>query len=216
MAPALHREYVLKNIDGTYEQNEEGIMNALFKYQKASHPVRFVGFPGFLFFLLRRLKEEKIKFCFHSSSRIILGGGWKQFSDERIDKAEFYALIKEYLGIPAQNIKEFFSAVEHPIAYCSCENGHFHVPIYSRVIVRDVKTLQPLPYGEEGLLSFITPLLGSVPYTSVMTDDIAVLRKGENCGCGISSPYFEVLRRASDKIIRTCAADAAAVLGGKK
>ena len=62
-APALHREYALKH-DGTgYAQNAEGVRAALLRYRKQGFPVRFIGFPAYLYFLVhiaeggRRLAE---------------------------------------------------------------------------------------------------------------------------------------------------------------
>ena len=41
---------------------------------------------------------------------------------------------KDTLGIEKEKtVTSFFSAVEHPLPYCKCVKGHFHVPIYSRV-----------------------------------------------------------------------------------
>ena len=50
-------------------------------------------------------------------------------------------------------------AVEHPIFYNTCPRHHFHVPIYSRVLIRDPATLEPLPMGQVGLVNLISPLI---------------------------------------------------------
>ena len=215
-APALHREYALKFTGSDYALNIEGIQNALLRYSKMGFPIQFVGFPGYMYFLVRALRENGIRLRLNPLSRVLLGGGWKQFSEEKIDKKELYALIYDTLGIREENCREFFSAVEHPVAYCDCSNHHFHIPIYSRVIIRDVDTLKPLPNGETGLLSFVTPLVQSMPLLSVVTDDLAVLRDGAECGCGIHSPYFEIIGRAGVRGIKTCAAGAAEILGGNQ
>ena len=88
------------------------------------------------------------------------------------------------------------------------------MPIYSRVIIRDVGTLEPVPYGQMGLLSFVTPLVLSMPLSSVVTDDLAISYEG-GCTCGIKSPYFKLLGRAGVSQIKTCTADAAELMGGK-
>lgn len=214
LAPALHREYALKDTGTGYKLNIEGIKKALFRYSKMGLPVRFVGFPAYMYYLVNELKESKIKLKLNKKSKVLLGGGWKQFSSDRIERQELYEGIHEVFGIQESNCKEFFSAVEHPISYCDCINHHFHVPIYSRVIIRDVDTLLPIKNGEVGLLSFVTPLVKSLPLVSVVTDDLAVMYDGKNCGCGIHSPYFEILDRAGLLDIRTCAANAADLLGG--
>lgn len=215
-APALHREYALKDTGKGYEINIDGIKKALIRYTKMPFPVRFVGFPSYMYFLAKALKDNNIKLKLHPKSKILLGGGWKQFSGEKVDQDTFYSLVYETLGIPKENCLEFFSAVEHPLPYCKCKNGHFHVPIYSRAIIRDVNTLEPVKTGEMGLLSFVSPLMTSTPLTSVMTDDLAVLHDGSECPCKINTPYFELKGRAGVSQIKTCTTDAAALLGGAK
>ena len=69
---------------------------------------------------------------------------------EEVDKQTLYNLAKKVLNVDEENIIEFFGAVEHPILYCDCKNHHFHVPIYSRVIIRDVHTLEPVENGKIG------------------------------------------------------------------
>ena len=67
--------------------------------------------------------------------------------------------------------------------------------------------------GQTGLVNLITPLNRATPVTSVVTDDLGVLRPGEDCGCGINSPYLTILGRVGMPEIQTCAAGAAELLG---
>lgn len=210
-APALHREYVMKAVGDDYVLNIEGIKNALIRYAKMPFPVRFIGFPSYLYHMVTILRENGVTLKLHSASRIFLGGGWKQFSSEAIDPEALQALVHETLGIPNSHIHEFFSAVEHPLPYLKCQHGHFHIPGYSRVIIRDVVTLEPVAPGTTGILSFISPLVASMPLVSVATDDLAVYySKHETpCPCGLDAHYFKWLSRAGVSQIKTCAADAA-------
>ena len=213
-APAVHREYALKDTGTGYEPNIEGIKNALVRYAESGLPVRFVGFPPYMYFLLKTLKEKGISLKLNRRSKVLLGGGWKQFAGEEIDRELLFEQIHETLGIEKSSCFEFYSAVEHPLPYVKCGKGHFHVPIYSRVIIRDAGTLEPPPGGSLGLLSFVTPLVSSMPLTSVVTDDMAVLYDGESCGCGIKSPYFELHGRAGVSQIKTCVTDALDLIRG--
>lgn len=211
-APALHREFVLKKTVDGYLPDWFGVLSALRRYEKQRLPVRFVGFPAFLHRMLVMLRKENLRFRLNKRSLVLLGGGWKQFSDEQIDKAALYAMAEERLGIPAERCRDFYSAVEHPVAYAECGHHHMHVPVWSRVFIRDVKTLEPLGLDQPGFLSFVTPLVNSIPLTSVMMGDLAVLRDGRSCGCGIESPYFEVLGRAGTSPLRNCAVTADALV----
>lgn len=210
--PCLSRTYILKYKSGKYVPDFDGIICRLKILEKSKFPCRFMGFPAYTFFLLKIMQEKGIKVKLPANSKILLGGGWKQFYAEQPDKTEFYRLSKEILGVSEENIIEFFGAVEHPVLYCDCKNHHFHIPIYSRVIIRDAETLKPLGYGETGLVNLITPMVKATPVLSVMTDDLGVLQKGGKCGCGNPSPYLEIVGRVAPESIKTCAAGAAEVL----
>ncbi len=211
-APAISRAYALKPSPEGYQLDLGGLKKALLRYSRQPFPVRLIGFPSYLYFFLQELQKSGIKLKLPEGSRILLGGGWKQHYTEQVDKTALYALIREVLGIPEDNCREFFGAVEHPIVYCDCRNHHFHVPVYSRVIIRDIDTLLPVKNGEPGLVNLITPMVESMPLVSVMTDDLGILHDGSECGCGIKAPYFEILGRAGLQDIKTCAAGAAELL----
>ncbi len=130
-----------------------------------------------------------------------------------MDKGTLYALVERVLGIPEENINELFGAVEHPVFYNTCPRHHFHLPAYGRVIIRDPDTLEPLPMGRVGLVNLISPLMCATPTLSVMSDDLGRLTPGEQCGCGIASPYLTILGRVGMGDIQTCAAGAAELLG---
>ena len=215
-APALHRTYALTRKNGKYEADLDKVCKAVESYAKQKHPVRFMGFPSYTYFLMKMLEDKGITLTLPKGSKIILAGGWKKYYRERVDKYEFYETAKRVLGVDDCNIIEFYGAVEHPVAYCDCKNHRLHVPAYSRVIIRDVKTLEPLPYGETGLVELITPMIKATPITAVMPDDLGVLHPGEECGCGIRTPYLDIIGRVGLKDVKTCAAGASELLGDVK
>ena len=92
-----------------------------------------------------------------------MGGGWKQFEGQKVEKEELYRLAETVLGVGERDCVEFFGAVEHPILYTTCSHHHFHIPVYSRVVIRDVDTLEPVPMGTPGLVNLMTPMVGSMP-----------------------------------------------------
>lgn len=216
LAPALHRTFALRFRDGAYAPDLEGVIDALLRYDRQKHPVRFMGFPSYTYFMLQMLEQRDIRLTLPKGSVVMLGGGWKQFYRERVEKETLYQLIRERLGIEESQIVEFFGAVEHPILYTDCPAHHFHVPVYSRVIIRDVRTLKPLPHGEMGLVNLLTPMIRAVPVTSIMTDDLGILHDGSECPCGCSAPYLEIIGRVGLHDIKTCAAGAADYLKGGK
>ncbi len=214
LAPALHKFFALRSMGDEYRIDYFGIMNALVKYDKQKLPVRIMGFPSYLYMLLLTMKEMKLKpLKLNKKSIVFTGGGWKKFNDMAIKKEDLYALIEEMLGIPAKNCRDFYSAVEHSVAYPECSNHHMHVPIWSRVVIRDVKTMEPLGFDQPGFLNFISPLVSSMPLSSVIMGDMAVLKDGRECGCGITTPYFEIIGRAGTSVARTCATTASELMG---
>lgn len=215
-APALSRTYALEYGPNGYEADLDRVAAAVQRYAGASLPTRFMGFPSYTYFLLRQMERQGTRLTLPPGSKIMLGGGWKQFYTEQVEKEVLYQLAHQVLGVREQDIVEFFGAVEHPIMYTDCERHHFHVPVYSRVIIRDVNTLEPVPNGTVGLVNLITPMLKATPILSVMTDDLGVLHKGAECGCGIAAPYLEIIGRIGLKEIKTCAAGAAELLSGVK
>ena len=211
-APALSRTYALEMKDEGYVADLKGVLSAIQKHSNSRFPMRFMGFPSYTYFLMKMMEEQGIFVQLPKKSKIMLGGGWKQFYTEEVDKPTFYALAKKVFGVDEKDIVEFFGAVEHPVLYCDCKNHHFHVPVYSRVIIRDVETLEPVGNGKVGLVNLLTPMVKATPILSVMTDDLGILHDGKTCGCGLSSPYLEILGRVGLKDIKTCAAGAEELL----
>lgn len=214
LAPAVSRKFILQHTPDGYKPDFDGIIDALKKYENGRFPVRFMGFPSYTFFLFQILEERGISLKLPEGSKILLGGGWKQFYREAADKETFYKLAYKTLGIKEENITEFFGAVEHPILYTDCPKHHFHVPVYSNIVIRDPDTLEPLDNGKVGLVNLITPIAKATPILSVMTDDLGVLHDSSECDCGCQAPYLEIIGRVAPENIKTCAAGASDILKG--
>ena len=213
-APALSRTYALVWREGSYQLDLEGLRRRLLRCARGPFPIRTIGFPAYTWLLLSQMEKEGIHLKMPKGSKITMGGGWKQFEGQQVEKAELYRLAESVLGIEEKNCVEFFGAVEHPILYTTCKHHHFHVPVYSRIVIRDPDTLEPVPNGTPGLVNLMTPMVRSVPILSVMTDDLGILHDGGTCGCGIESPCLELLGRVGAKGLITCAAGAADFLKG--
>jgi len=190
-----------------------GTIHALEEYEKQGLPVRIFGFPSFLCFTVQQMKDTGHRpLKLNPKSMTMLGGGWKGYADKQISKTELYAMVEEMLGIPAENCRDGYGSTEHSVPYFECPHHHFHIPVYSRMIIRDVKTLEPLPYGQAGFANFITPHLLSVPAVSVLMGDMAVLHPAEECGCGIKTPFMEIIGRAGTSKGKSCAITASELL----
>ena len=205
--------YALKYTGKGHEFDLFGCIDALLRFEKEGLPVRLLGFPAFLYFTLEKMEDMGYPpLKLNPKSLVMMGGGWKGFVDKQLSPQEFRAYIKERLGLPESCCHESYGAVEHGVAYMDCNNHHFHILAYSRVLIRDVRTLEVLPYGKPGFLNVISPINTGVPVVSLLLGDLAVLHEGKSCGCGINAPWFEILGRAGTTKNRSCAIAAAELL----
>nr|WP_225447530.1 acyl-protein synthase [Streptacidiphilus sp. PB12-B1b] len=214
-APVRSAEYALKNTGSGHEFDPFGCVRALLRFAEEGAPVRILGFPAFLSFTLDRMRELGLPpVRLNPESLVLFGGGWKGHADRQVARPELYRRIHEQLGIPDERIRDGFGAVEHSVLYLECARHHLHVPTWSRMLVRDVRTLAPLPYGERGYAQFVTPYITSVPAQSVLMGDLVSQHAPEECGCGLPTPWFTVHGRAGLSRNRSCAIAAAELLKG--
>ncbi|MBO4637437.1 MAG: acyl-protein synthetase [Clostridiales bacterium] len=204
-APAISRTFALEMTPSGYKLNWDRVLKAMEKAAHSKFPMRTIGFPAYTYFLLKDMKAKGIRYKMPKGSMITMGGGWKQFYTEQPDKQEFYRLVKEVLDIDEDHVVEFFGAVEHPILYTDCRCHHFHIPVYSRILIRDPDTMKPIGNGRIGLVNLMSPMVRSTPVLSIMTDDLGIIHD-EPCPCGASSPWLEIIGRVGVSDIVTCAA----------
>ncbi|MEU1626321.1 acyl-protein synthase [Streptomyces sp. NPDC020096] len=215
-APVRSVEYALKHTGGGHEFDPFGCVRALIRYAEEGAPVRILGFPAFLSFTLDRMRELGVPpLELSPRSLVVFGGGWKGHADKQVAKPELYRRIQDQLGIPDERIRDGYGAVEHSVLYMECPRHRLHVPTWSRMLVRSVRTLEPLPYGELGYAQFISPYITSVPAQSVLMGDLVSQHGPEECGCGLPTPWFTVHGRAGLSRNRSCAVAAAELLKGK-
>ena len=212
-APVNETFFALRYNGVGHDFDVYGTIKALEEYEEQGLPVRIFGFPSFLYFTVQQMKETGHRpLKLNPKSMTMLGGGWKGYADKQIQKSELYALVEAMLGIPESNCRDGYGSTEHSVPYFECPKHKFHIPVYSRMIIRDVKTLEPLPYGQPGFANFITPHLLSVPAVSVLMGDMAVLHDASECGCGIKTPFMEILGRAGTSKGKSCAITASELL----
>lgn len=214
-APVNESFFALRYNGHDHEFDFWGTLECLKSYEQQGRPVRIFGFPSFLYFTLKQMKTLKIPpLKLHPDSMTMLSGGWKGYADQQISKMELYQLVEEMLGFSEKNCRDGYGSTEHSVPYFECANHQFHIPIYSRLIVRDVASLAPLPDGVAGFANFITPHLLSVPGISVLMGDLVSKHPGAECGCGISAPFMKVLGRAGTSKAKSCAIAASELLKG--
>lgn len=216
-APVAEQVWSLRHVgEGRHEFDPFGATRALERWAQGETPVRIIGFPAFLWFTLERMQQMgQSKLRLPPGSWVILGGGWKGHADKAVPREEMVARVGQQLGIGPANIIEIFGSVEHSVPYIGCARQRLHQPTWSRMTVRDVRTLQPVADGTPGFLSFVSPYITSVPAHSVVLGDLAVRHPAGSCDCNAgATPWFEVLGRAGVSANRSCAAAAAELLRG--
>lgn len=193
-----------------FEFNELKCLDILKEFELSNLPLRILGFPAYIWQVLSITNHN---FSFPKTSAVISGGGWKLHTGQEVAKPVFKQMIAEKLGIQVSNIYDTYGMVEHGIPYLDCEYGKFHVPVYSKILVREPLTLKLLPTGKEGLLQLITPYMHALPAISLLTTDKVIW--GLDCKCQLKTPYFEIRGRAGIKKHKGCAINAAELLGSQ-
>lgn len=188
---------------------DEGI-KALGRFAESGLPLRITGFPAFGYMTLTELDKRGITFQFPADSVLFSGGGWKNYTGKTISYPEYTALVKRVLGINADRIRDVYGMVEHGVPYVTCEHGHFHIPIYSRVCAVSPHTMEILPDGEIGLLKLISPYIRSTPALSVLSTDLGCVES--NCSCGREGRYLVLKGRGGVKKYAGCGISAAQLL----
>ncbi|GAA2495725.1 MULTISPECIES: acyl-protein synthase [Actinomycetes] len=210
-APVASVRHALRNTGVGHEFDPMGCVDALLEFAAREEPVRIVGFPALLHTVLERMGTMGVPpLRLPEGSLVLTGGGWKSHADRAIGRAEFREGIERRLGIPGERIRDCYGSVEHCLPYIECAAHHFHVPVWARCLVRDVRTLEPVGYDEVGYLQFVSPFITALPAHSILMADLGTLRPPG--GCGIATPWFEVHGRAGVRRNRTCAVAAAELL----
>ena len=213
-----------KSVNWTILKDDKGEFNFDYAYWARKvielsddAPIRLTGFPAFMSQLAYEIQRIKPGFKVKEGSFITAGGGWKNHKGNVLTHQEFGALMEESMGISTACIRDIFGMAEHGIPYCSCSAGHYHIPVYSRLLIRDPLSLAVLPDETEGLMNLISPYNMAQPNLSVLATDLAIIK--ENCSCGIQGKYISSIRRGGISKNRGCAIAAQEILnksqGGK-
>lgn len=209
-APVDDARWLLrKGPDGHFDFNVDYAARSLVELAEKG-PVRMLGFPAFIFQTLEEIERQGMKIRVHPDSFVIAGGGWKNHAGKPMTQIEFSTELEQRLGLPQSNVRDLYGMVEHGIPYCSCPEGHHHVPVFARVAVRHPVTLERLPHGEEGLLHLISPWNVAQPNCSVLSTDL--VRIQTECPCGIPGEYIASIRRGGNQKHKGCALSAQEIL----
>ncbi|QXI03559.1 acyl-protein synthase [Pseudomonas tensinigenes] len=213
-APVNRVVYALRSTGEGHQFDVFGVISALQAFAEEGLPVRILGFPAFLWQALQRMQALCMPDLeLPAESLVFFGGGWKTRAADEIPRQQLYSAIHRQLGIEISRCRDGYGAVEHAVPYIECARHRFHVPVYSKVFVRNPTDFCVQPYGQQGLLGFVSPYISSSPAHSVVMSDLATLHPGTSCDCGLASDWFELHGRAGTTAGRSCAMAAAQLLG---
>lgn len=137
---------------------------------------------------------------------ILLSGGWKKLASLNMDQENFKKDLVDFFSTSRSKVIDFYGMIEQTgIIYPECAKGYKHIPVYAAVIMRDLKTMQPLGFGQEGMIEVLTPLPHSYPGIALLTDDLGRMEGLDGCACGLAGPFFSFVSRAPQAEAKGCA-----------
>ena len=158
------------------------------------------------------MKKNNIEYNMNNSFDVVVGGGgWDghkaQMKYAPINKIEFVSNIVKLFGTSEKRIVDIYGFTECPVAFGShwsnkYEDFIFHCPPYSKIIIRDIDTLEPLRNkGDRGLLEVLTPFGNEASIRhAIMVDDNVELISENNCPeCNYQGATFRILGRIDKK-----------------
>jgi len=129
--------------------------------------------------------------------KIIHAGGWKKLESQKVTSEKLAEECFKCFAVPPENIIDIYGFSEQGgLLYPSCEHGFKHTPVWSEVICRDPLTLNPLPFGEAGLMQYVTPIQTSYPGHSIITEDMGYIAGRDDCLCGRKGTMFKIIGRS--------------------
>ena len=139
-----------------------------------------------------------------AGSVVTLGGGWKAFEGERVDRSTLGALIEATLGVPAERVLEAYAMVELNTPLMRCPQDRYHVPPILEPWVFDDALLPRLPEEDvTGTFGFMDPTATSYPAFLATSDQVRLVRAP--CPCGLVGPaVVGEVRRTSGAEVRGC------------
>lgn len=143
------------------------------------------------------------KLNFGKNSTLIHGGGWKKLLDQQVSNEFFKQKLKDQLGI--ERVFNYYGMVEQVGSiFMECEHGHLHSPVFADIVVRNPITLEPVPFGQTGVIEVLSALPLSYPGHVLLTEDMGVIHGEDDCPCGRLGKYFSISGRLPKVEMRGC------------
>ena len=161
---------------------------------------------GFTFmiwqYFVRALEQAGVTLDLEGSV-LIHGGGWKKLQAQAVSPQEFASRIRAVTGI--RQVRSYYGMAEQTGSICmECECGHLHASTWSDILIRRPEDYSLCETGEKGIIQVLSPLAGSYPGHSLLTEDQGMILGEDDCPCGRKGKYFRILGRIPRAEVRGC------------
>ncbi len=213
-------DFLLKLVNNDFVLDIDTFIEFLTRHNNKNHDLAIRGSTLLLYNTVEKLKNEIPPVKLGRNAIVHTGGGgWDGrkgniTSEKEIERFIFVEEISRFLGIPEENFLDTYSFTENsaPITgHYSKEfrDYYFHVPEWARVIIRDIRTLEPLNHkGARGFIQVLNAY-GTNAYAgaSVLVDDIAEIISTECCpDCGQKCMTLSITGRVKGSEAKGCGA----------
>lgn len=125
--------------------------------------------------LITKLADEGIKL---RNAIVFHGGGWKKMTDTAVSPANFSETLKTRFEVA--EVHDYYGMVEQLGGiWVEGEDSVLLPSSFNHVIIRDPKSLAPLPKGEIGIIQSFSTLPLSYPGHSILTEDMGQIVANE-------------------------------------
>lgn len=166
--------------------------------------IGIIGAPFAVTQLCESIRDSGAQLQCGDGLSVVVGGGWKRHAGVALDKPAFRGMVCEAFGLSGDaNVRDAFNQVELNSLMVECAHHQKHIPPWVHAFTRAPDTLEPMPNGTLGLMSFVDLSVSSYPCV-IVGDDLGRVHDGP-CPCGRPGPLLEVVRRVERGFQRGCA-----------
>ena len=169
----------------------------------ADGPVLLFGFTYMIWqYFYKELKRLGKKLPLEKGI-LIHGGGWKKLQNEAVSPEDFKAGIADVCGM--SKVRDYYGMAEQTgCISMECACGHLHVSSYSDILIRNMEDFSCCKPGQEGVIQVLSPMAGSYPGHSILTEDKGIILGEDDCPCGKKGKYFKITGRIAKAEVRGC------------
>lgn len=166
--------------------------------------VGIMGPPPLILELAKAVSARRVPLRLRHTSQVITIGGWKRRSGEAVPRADFDETVSSAFGLGVAQVRDIFNMVELNTVIMECSAKSLHIPPWLYVRARNHATLEVVPSGVSGVLSYLDPTAVSYP-AFILSDDLGVVFENQTCACGRTSDVLKIERRLNTVETRGCA-----------